>query len=85
VPVHPLRPAIAVPVAGSGGQPMPVAPAVISAVHPGVPPQAVAPPAATSPWVRRASGDATQGAAMPVADSHDGGLLARGVHAEAEG
>ncbi len=55
VPVHPLRPAVAVPVAGPMGQPLPG----------GVP-------------VSAASG-------YPgPAPSHDSGLMARGVHAEAE-
>ena len=37
-----------------------------------------------SPWVRRAGGDAPTEPAMPVVGSHDSGLMARGVHADAE-
>jgi hypothetical protein len=82
VPVHPLRPAVGLPVAGPVGQPMP--PAVMASpagAYPGVPAPAQA--AATSPWVRRASG-AAPAEPTPSVASHDAGLLARGVHAEAE-
>jgi hypothetical protein len=80
VPVHPVRPAVAVPVTGHIGQPMPAA--VDPAAHPGVPAPVSA--ATTSPWVRRASGAAPAEGPMP-GPSHDSGLLSRGVHAEAEG
>jgi len=63
-----------------------------SQVTPGTPagappagPQAQPTGAATSPWVRRATGDpAPQQAAMPMTSDHDSGLLSRGVHMENE-
>ena len=53
VPVHPLRPAVAVPVAGSATHALAVAPVVGAPA--GQPPQAPVPGASTSPWVRRAA------------------------------
>jgi hypothetical protein len=85
VPVQPPRPAVAVPVAGTGRQPMPVAPRVDPAGYAGPPPPVSAPGAATSPWVRRAAGVPPEEVAAPGAGSHDSGLMARGVHTEAEG
>ena len=101
VPVHPLRPAVAVPVARSGVQPVPAAIAVTPrtavtpaatrtphtapVAHEAPASQGPASGAATSPWVRRASGDAGPAETVLATDgSHDGGLMARGVHAEAE-
>jgi hypothetical protein len=76
VPVHPVRPAVAVPVAGTANQPVPVA---------GYPAAAAEPQAsATPPWVTHASSLPPAEDAMPMAGSHDSGLMARGVHTDVE-
>jgi len=92
VAVQPARPAVAVPVNGGvtpgPTPPPPAAPATVpAAAAVGVAPRSAAPQAqpagpATSPWVRRATGDTTaqQATPLPPAGGHDGGLTARGVH-----
>jgi hypothetical protein len=100
VAVNPVRPAVPVPVTPAGvplmPAPVPVTPraSVATAVPAGMPPAIVpgapvaqppAGPRSTSPWVRRAAGEQNPApAGMPLAASHDSGLLARGVHADTE-
>lgn len=85
VPVHPFRPAIAVPVAFGAVQPAPD-PALVApraTIVPTVPARVPPAGAPTSPWVRRASGEpAPVPASVPLSGSHDRGLIARGIHAD---
>lgn len=76
VPVQPGR-QVALPVARMGSQAMPLP------IAPGVP---EAPPvtAPVSPWVQRATGGTPTPEADLRPDSHDAGLMARGVHADIE-
>jgi hypothetical protein len=82
MPVQPMRPAVAVPVAPPA-VPQPVRP---QSAQPQAPDwQHQGSPGVTSPWVRRVEGSSQRRVAgLPVAPSHDSGLLARGVHADAE-
>jgi hypothetical protein len=75
VPVQSGR-QVAVTVArtGSHAMPLPIAPGALPA-------PATAP---VSPWVRRAAGEAPVPNPGLRPDSHDAGLMARGVHTEGE-
>jgi hypothetical protein len=81
IPVQPTRP-VPVPVARGA------APGRAAAAYAPVQPAAPAPASIpVSPWVRRAAGDQSVPPApppAPQADSHDDGLLSRGVHADIE-
>ena len=94
VAVNPARPVVPVPVA-PGSVPPRAAPPPLPAPAPVTPRASVAPavpinaatPAAApaSPWVKRAAGaQEAPPPAAPRASSHDGGLLARGIHADIE-
>lgn len=88
VPVNPVRPAVPVPVAQGGVAPMPAPVPVTPRASVGPTAPVGAPPAGapTSPWVRRVSGGQEPApAAVPLAGSHDRGLLARGIHTDVEG
>jgi len=78
VPV-PVQPGRQVPMtvarAGSQALPLPIGPGA---------PQAAPATAPVSPWVLRAAGDAPAPDAGLRPDSHDAGLMARGVHTDVE-
>ncbi len=94
VPVQPSRPSVAVPVARPNGQParqpVPAIPQQASQAAPTAPTpvapnvQGAAP--AVSPWVRNRTGASESGDTFSIdlGARHDGGLLQRGVHTDAD-
>jgi hypothetical protein len=76
VPVQPGR-QVPMPVARAGSQALPLP------IGPGAP-QATPPAAPVSPWILRAAGNAPAPDPGLRPDSHDAGLMARGVHTDGE-